>query len=209
MSVRSLGIFQKADRAMSSSLSLFVSASPLNLIFPPPSVCRVDVSLAGSKAGTEWMWQRRRRETQSSLLCFITPFSMCLEGLLRGSWPRAEATGHSDLLAPLFPVRQHPISSWPPTSATVTHRDPQVMKPHLILNARQGNTPTLSPQRLRQYPAHSHNPMVRVLALPDLQRVLPLWDVTSLNTHFLSLCFWFPLWIDWPANNAAPWCALA
>lgn len=45
--------------------------------------------------------------------------------------------------------------------------------------------------------------MVRVLAFPDLEHVLPRWDVTSLNTHFLSPCFWFPLWIDWPANNAA------
>lgn len=60
---------------------LLVSASRVNLIsltaFP------VDVSLAGSSAGTKRMWQRRRRETQSSLLCFITPFSMCLEGFLR------------------------------------------------------------------------------------------------------------------------------
>lgn len=74
------------------------------------TVFPLDVSLAGSSAGTKRMWQRRRRETQSSLLCFITPFSMCLEGLLRGSWPRAEATGHSDILTPLLlPLqKQHP-----------------------------------------------------------------------------------------------------
>lgn len=51
--------------------------------------------------------------------------------------------------------------------------------------------------------------MVHVLAFPDLKHVLPHWDVTSLNTHFLSSCFWFPLWIDWPAKNAAQRCELA
>ena len=69
-------------------------------------------------------------------------------------------------------------------------------------------TPTTRPPRgMLQNPAHSHNPMVRVLAFPDLEHVLPHWDVTSLNTHFLSPCFWFPLWIGWPANNAARKCA--
>lgn len=63
--------------------SLRVTVSPVNLT--PLTASPEDVSLAGSSAGTERMWQGRRRETQSSLLCFITPVSMCLEGLLRGS----------------------------------------------------------------------------------------------------------------------------
>lgn len=74
------------------------------------------------------------------------------------------------------------------------------------LNLRQGNAPTLSPHGVPENSAHSHNPMVSVLAFPYLEHVLSHWDVTSLNTYFLSPCFWFPLWIEWPANNAAQWC---
>lgn len=65
------------------NLRFLVLSSVVNLL--SLTVFPLDVSLAGSSAGTKRMWQRRRRETQSSLLCFITPFSMCLEGLLRGS----------------------------------------------------------------------------------------------------------------------------
>lgn len=60
----------------------------------------------------------------------------------------------------------------------------------------------LKPQPLS--PLHSHNPLVRVLAFPDLVHVLPHWDATSLNTHFLSPCFFdFHCGLLWPANNAA------
>lgn len=197
-----------SKRRLSSFFSsLRVSVSLVNLI--SLTVFPLDVSLAGSLAGTEQMWQRRRRETQSSLHCFITPFSMCLEGLLRGSRPRAEATGHGDLLtALLLPSTSIQKSSTPPTlplSPFYLH----LTRTCATLNLRQGNTPTLCPYGLSENSAHSHNPMVCVLAFPDLEHVLSHWDVTSLNTHFLSPCFWFPLWIDWPANNAARRCVLA
>lgn len=195
-----------SKRRMSSSLSLLrVSVSPVNLI--SLTIFSVDVSLAGSSAGTERMWQRRRRETQSSLLCFITPLSMCLEGLLRGSWPRAEATGHSDLLTP--PRSASKILLTAHLRCFTFLQPSHTQTPRCTcatLNLTHGDTPTLSPHGLLQNSAHSHNPMVRVLAFPDLEHVLPHWDVTSLNTHFLSPCFWFPLWIGWPANNAARQC---
>lgn len=91
---------------------------------------------------------------------------------------------------------------------THTHTDATLPCPCSILNFTQGDAPTINAHGILQDSAHSHNPKVRVLAFPDLKHVLPHWDVTSLNTHFLSPCFWFPLWIGWPANNAARKCAL-
>lgn len=116
-------ILQKA----AVKLPFLASCLPVNLIslkaFP------VDVSLAGSLAGTEQMWKRRRRETQSSLLYFITPFLVHLQGLLRGIRPRAKATGHSDLLAALL----HPCCSIqnPPDHSPNPFHLCTIISPHL------------------------------------------------------------------------------
>lgn len=137
---------------------LLVSASRVNLIsltaFP------VDVSLAGSSAGTKRMWQRRRRETQSSLLCFITPFSVCLEGFLRENWPRPKAHGDIPKCSAAFIQKQHPTPSWPPTSPVspfsnhLTHRRPAAHAPHRVSDkvAHQSSVPMGPPSRILRIP---------------------------------------------------------
>lgn len=93
---------------------------------------------------------REGEETQSSLLCFITPFSMCLQGLLRGSWPRAEATGHSDLLcfppaaAPKILLTAHLTCFTflqPSHTHTNTHTDPPQHMRHLKSHTRWYTNP--------------------------------------------------------------------
>lgn len=136
---------------------------------------------------------------------------------LRGFWEKTDlgqrrtVTSPSALLLSSRSSTQHP----PDRPPHLFHLSPTILHTETPCCAcatsslKWGSTPVLCthgpPQ---QDSAYSHNPMVRVLAFPDLEHVLPHWDVTSLNTHFLSPCFWFPLWIDWPANNAAQRCAL-
>lgn len=129
------------------------------------------------------MCRRRRREIQFSLLSFITPFLVHPQGLLRGA-----DLGLGPILHPSTVSRHrwHHKVKTPPLTACLKRLTPlyKIPPPHTHIHEDPQTWQTLQANS-----AYSHIPEVPVLAFPDLKHVLPQWDVTSLNTHFLSPCF--------------------